>query len=69
VKPGRNVEANEKIADESSQMKQQRPLSPNLSDFVVVPENFSFDSSGTSLSILKICHILYFIAKLNTVIF
>jgi len=50
VKPGRSpAEADEKVADESSSMKHERPLSPNLSDFVVVPENFSFDSSGFGL--------------------
>jgi len=53
VKPGRNrAKADEKITDESSKMKQERPLSPNLSDFVIVSENFSFDSSGINFLLM-----------------
>jgi len=52
------AEAGGKIADEasSSRTKNNRPLSPNLSDFVVVPDNFSFDSSGIDLSSSVFCH-------------
>ena len=66
VKPGRTgTEAAEKTADATSQQKHERPVSPSLSDFVVVPDSFSFDSSGTSLLVSHyvFVYILLFILK------
>ena len=57
MKHGRTrAETADNTADESSQRKLDRPLSPNLSDFVVVPDDFSFDSSGCSLCVVCIIY-------------